>query len=335
MPVDLEGIFDAILAPACDSPDRPVYAVLPIPGYESYLLGKDRDGHACLLAALRDRQERPNAPIRLEKLDVQFELRCQLKRGKEPERAGVFTVIRCRALDRETTRYFLTICGIIIGIVGDHPALHGLSAAIQRLASIFQKIQHPPTRTLNGLFGELYVIHRSTSPAAALAAWRVDETARFDFSAGNLRLDVKTASGRVRTHNFSYEQCNPPPGTIAVAASLFIERVPIGLSLRSLLGQIEESVSVFPDLVLKLHEVVAATLGINLGEALGVAIDPRIAESSLRFYSLTEIPGIRAPLPVGVSDVHFRSDVSACDALSPQALAGRDLGFEDFLPRST
>lgn len=334
MPVHLEGIFDAVLAPVSDVPDRPLYAVLPIPGYESYLLGKDREGHACLLVAPRDRPGRPSAPIRLEKLDVQFELRCQLRRGKEPERAGVYTVIRCRVLDRETTRYFLSICGTILGIVGDQPALRDLSAAVQRLAAIFQKIQQPPSRTLNGLFGELYVIQQSARPTVALEAWRVDDGARFDFSTGNLRLDVKTASGRVRAHSFSYDQCNPPPGTFAVAASLFIERVPVGLSLRALLENIETSVAAFPDLVLKLHEVVGATLGVALGDALGVAIDFRLAESSLRFYSLAEIPGIRSPLPVGVSDVHFRSDISMCSPLSPQVLVGRDLGFEDFLPRS-
>lgn len=334
MPIYLEGIFEAVFAPACDTPDQPIYSVLPIPGYESYLLGKDRAGHACLLAVSRDAGERLIAPIRLEKLDVQFELKCQLRRGKEPERAGVFTVIRCRARERETTRYFLSVCSTILGIVGDRPTLHDLAAAIQRLAAIFQKIQNPPTRALNGLFGELYVIYQSASPAAALAAWRVDEVARFDFSQGNLRLDVKTASGRVRAHNFSYEQCNPPPGTVAVAASMFIERAPVGLSLRALLEQIEESVSAFSDLVMKLHEVVAVTLGNNLSEALGIAIDHKIAESSLRFYSLAEIPGIRSPLPVGVSDVHFRSDVSACAALSPQALVDCDLGFEEFLPRN-
>lgn len=334
MSVHLEGIFEAVSAPVSDTPDRSIYAVLPIPGYESYLLGKDRDGYACLLAAPRDRGGRLVAPIRLEKLDVQFELKCLLRRGKEPEREEVFTVIRCRAHERETTRYFLSVCSTIIAVVGDRPALHGLAAAIQRLAAIFQKIQNPPARTLNGLFGELYVIEQSASPAAALAAWRVDETARFDFSLGNLRLDVKTASGRVRAHSFSYEQCNPPPGTVAAVASMFVERAPVGLTLRTLMERIEQSVSAFPDLVLKLHEVVAATLGTNLSEALGVAIDPKIAESSLRFYSLTEIPGIRSPLPVGVSDVHFRSDVSACPTLSPQALLDRDFGFDEFLPRN-
>jgi len=329
----LESIFDLLVAPFDEAPERPVYAALPIPGYRSYLMGKDCDGHACLLIATAGAEGRLTPPIRLEKLDVQFALKCHLKRGTEAEQAGIFTAVRCRTLDRETVRYFLSVCDAIIGMMGDGPALRDVSTAVHRVAAIFQKIQNLPARTLNGLFGELYVICQSASPATALAAWRVDETARFDFSLGNLRLDVKTASGRVRAHGFSYEQCNPPPGTVAVVASMFVERVSIGLTLRVLLEQIEESASTFPDLIMKLHEVVAATLGTSLGEALGIAIDPKLAESSLRFYSLAEIPGIRSPLPIGVSDVHFRSDISACAALSPQALLDRDLSFEEFLPR--
>lgn len=102
---------------------------------------------------------------------------------------------------------------------------------------------------------------------------------------------------RVRAHTFSYEQCNPPPGTIAIVASLFVERASGGISLRSLILEIEESVSAHNDLVLKLHEVVAATLGTSLNEALSVRFDTKLPGSSLRLYSLNDVPAIRGPLP--------------------------------------
>jgi hypothetical protein len=53
-----------------------------------------------------------------------------------------------------------------------------------------------------------------------MRAWRIDDRGRFDFSDGDVRLEVKTASSRIHAHSFSYEQCNPPAGTIAVVASL-------------------------------------------------------------------------------------------------------------------
>jgi hypothetical protein len=332
MAARLEGIFEAIAPPPGDKPDKPVYAVMPLHGYESYFIGKDREGHACLLVATSEQSGRLQSPIRLENLDVQFELRCHLKRNKEVERVGTFTVVRCRSLDKETVRYFLSVCDTIMGMVGDKPKQRELASAVHRLAAIFQKMQKPPARPVNGLFGELYLISRSCNPSRAVAAWRVDDTARFDFAEGNIRIDVKATAGRLRAHTFSYEQCNPPPGTIAIVASLFTERSPDGVSLRNLIRDIETMIAAHPDLILKLHEVLTTTLGASLTEALAMMFDPNLTASSLTFYSLREIPAIRGALPVGVSDVHFRSDISGLPALSVQSLIEQDGAFESLLP---
>ena len=113
-----------------------------------------------------------------------------------------------------------------------------MASAVHRLAAIFQKTQKPPARTVNGLFGELYLISRSTNPVRTLTAWRTDETARFDFVEGDVRLDVKATTGRMRAHSFSYEQCNSPPNTLSIVASMFVERVSRGITLRILIDDI-------------------------------------------------------------------------------------------------
>jgi len=87
------------------------------------------------------------------------------------------------------------------------------------------------------------------------------------------------------------------------------------------------------DLVLKLHEVVTGTLGASLSEALRVTFDEKLAASSLRFFDLNDVPAIRGSLPDGVSEVHFRSDLSAMPSLSVHALVDRDPMFWDLLPR--
>ena len=85
-------------------------------------------------------------------------------------------------------------------------------------------------------------------------------------------MDVKTTNGRIRAHSFSYEQCNPPPGTIAVAASLFVERAAGGVSLRELVLEVERLAGSSTELVLKLHDIVTGTLGNALPEALGIPV---------------------------------------------------------------
>ena len=327
----LEILFESIIAPATDE-TKPRYAVLPVAEYESYYVGKDLNSCACLLINTTDHlaQQQPN--IRLKNIDVQFDLFCNLKRGLEPAVEGRFTVIRCRSREGETVRYFFSVCHTILCMLGDRPLRSDVASAVQRLAALFQKITKPPARAVNGLFGELYLISRSTSPVRTLTAWRTDNAARFDFIDGEVRLDVKTTSGRIRSHVFSYDQCSPPPGTIAVVASMFVESVSGGITLQRLVDSIVADVASNPNLVLKLHEVIATTLGTSLNDAMALAFDLKLTESSLRIFRLSDVPAIRGEIPVGVSSVHFRSDLSALNDVPFQVLIGRDAAFGDLLP---
>lgn len=333
MSVSLDALFETIVAPVGGDAGKPLYAVLPVPDYQSYFVGKDRDSYACLLITTADFSRR-QPPIRLESLDVQFGLPCYIKKAHGPDQEERFTVIRCRSLDHEIVRYFFFICNAVLRIVGDRPAQHTVASAVHRLAAIFQKTQKPPARTVNGLFGELYLIYRSTNPVRTLAAWRTDETARFDFVEGDVCLDVKATTGRVRAHSFSYEQCNSPPNTLSIVASMFVERVSRGITLRTLIDDILAVVASDMDLALKLHEVTAATLGTSIKEAMELAFDVTLTDTSLRFFNLADVPSIRGPLPAGVSDVRFRSDLSALEDLSVQALINLDPIFRDLLPQS-
>ena len=327
---DLESTFRTIRPPVADA-GKPVYAVLPVPGYGNYFVGSDTEGHACLLIAVPDHSPGPH-PIRLRNLDAQFDMRCHLRRAGQPEREEVLTVVRCRTVETETTRYFLSVVRSLLPMLGDAPSGREVAGAVQRLAAMFQRILTPASRPVAGLFGELFLIAASTTPTRAVAAWRVTDDARFDFSDGHIRLDVKAAAGRVRSHIFSYEQCSPPPDTLAVVASLFAERTATGISLRELVDRIRNRIAAQPDLVFKLHDVVARTLGTSLNESMAVTFDAKLAASSLRFFDLRAIPAIRDPLPPGVSDVHFRSDLSAVSVLSVQSLSDRDPLFRDLLP---
>lgn len=331
MSTSLDTLFETITAPIGDDTSKPLYAVLPVPSYQSYFVGKDRDSCACLLITTSDYSRR-QPPIRLENLDAQFGLLCHIKKVHELDQEERFTVIRCRSRDPETVRYFFFICNAVLHIVGNRPLQHTVASAVHRLAAIFQKTQKPPARTVNGLFGELYLIYRSTNPVRTLTAWRTDETARFDFVEGDVCLDVKATTGRVRAHSFSYEQCNSSPNTLSIVASMFVERVSRGITLRTLIDDILAVVASDMDLALKLHEVTAATLGTSIKEAMELAFDVTLTDTSLRFFNLADVPSVRGPLPAGVSDVRFRSDLSALEDLSVQALIDLDPIFRDLLP---
>lgn len=328
----LSSIFCGISSPIQVDAEKPIYAVAQVTNYASYFIGKDSTSHACLLVSSADRAEAYQAPIRLHSLSVQFETKCIVRGEGTAEQEATFTVITCQSLDRETTDYFLYVCETILRIVGDRPSQHAIASAVYRLANIFGKTQRPPTRTVNGLFGELFFMYRSRNPKRAIQAWRVNDTARFDFTDSDIRIDVKTASGRLRVHTFNFEQCNPPGDTTALAASLFIERTARGISLKTLIERLEELISYDPEIVFKLHEIFTATLGNTLNEALATNFDEELAESSLHFYDLRAVPAIRGPLPALVSDVHFRSDLSDIEEVDLIALASDNVNIFEFLP---
>ena len=331
MDVSLERIFESLAPPPAPEGRHPAYSVAPLRQAPEYFVGKDTEGKACILIKIAHRDSRHQAPIQLESLEVQFEVLSLVRTGIAT-REDVFTVIRCRSTESEIIRYFLSVCKTIIGILGTKPTRTAVANAVNRLALIFQRLQNPPSRPVNGLFGELFLIRQSRSPLRALAAWRTQDVSRFDFSAGDIRLDVKTATGRVRAHNFSYEQCNPPPGTIGIAASLFVERAAGGTSLGEIISDIDRLSISSTDLVMKLHMIVAATLGMTAREALGIRFDLRLAESSLQFYDLRSIPAIRGEAPPSVSDIHFRSDLSSVMPASLVNLAEQDPALADLLP---
>ena len=327
MALALGPLFDGL--PAV-SGDRLIYSVGSIPAYSAYFIGKDNEGKACLLISVSEQDKWQHSPIRLESLEVLFEIPSLIRRASKVLE-GTFTVIRCRSADPEIVRYFLSVAETLLRILGPTPKRAAISSAVNRLAHIFQRLQSPPARPVNGLFGELFLIRLGRNPFRIIAAWRPQDTSRFDFNTGDIRLDVKTASGRRRTHTFSYEQCNPPSGTLAIAASLFAERAAGGISLRELIREIEALVATNTDLVMKLHDTVAETLGNSLQEALGIRFDQRLAASSLQFYDLRSIPAIRDVPPAGVSDIHFQSDLTNSPVADITKLFERQSAIADFL----
>ena len=323
--------FNELIAPSGVNPDDPLYAVLPVANQNGYFIGKDNDSLACLLISTIDSLTVNHPPIRLENLDVQFGLPCSMELPAEKQE-GMFTILRCRSKEQEILVSFFSVCQSIIRMLGENPSQDNIASAVDRFVLIFSKLLKPQNRTVNGLFGELFLISISSDPILTLDMWRSEDNARFDFSHNEIYLEVKTTAGRKRSHKFTYDQCNPPEGSIAIVASMFIERSTGGTSLRDIFDAVEEVVSSNPNLVIKLHEVVSDTLGRTFNDAMKIAFDINLAKTSLKFYDLREIPAIRHTLPNELSDVSFRSSLFEENHLSLTELSSKFPKFSPLLP---
>ena len=99
-----------------------IFVSRSIPEYSSYFVGRDSNGNACLLVETSDGRPSTNPPIKLEILNVLFDLRCEVEGSKEDKRSGDFTVIRCESEDQATVGYFFSVCRVFIDHLGDSPA---------------------------------------------------------------------------------------------------------------------------------------------------------------------------------------------------------------------
>jgi hypothetical protein len=313
----LSELYASLLQPAeLESATARIFSVLPIGGRPGYFVGRGVNDEPALLIEIRGRAR---APIALKNLLVTFNTPCALKVDRE-QRDTCAVVIECRATDSELQNYFLIITDHLLDRLGPAPNTDQVAAAIDALVSLFQKLSRSPRREAQGLFGELLVIATASDPAALLNAWHTDPLDRFDFIFPNSRLEVKTNANRQRRHEFSFEQCNPPVDASATVVSLFVETAGGGLSLNVLVERIEARLGSRPELILKLHSVLADTLGTGLLEGLSQRFDEQLALSSLAFYDLSTIPAVRDPLPPGVTAVRFRSEFGALVPLDSQEL---------------
>jgi hypothetical protein len=267
---------------------------------------------------------RKGSPIKLEHLEVQHAVRCRVTNQNNETEEGTYTVIRCLEADEELSHYFLHTVDPLLRLIGSSPTPLDISRSIEHLVELFRALTQAPIKSVSGLWAELFVIRNANQPAELLRAWHTTPHEKFDFNAGGQRIEVKSTSQGMRLHHFSLEQLNPPADTRVLIASTFMEKTGAGTSLEELIEEIRSQLGGDAELEERLNRVVALTLGISLQQGLTQRFDKELARQSLRVFDASVIPKLSNPLPDGISDVHFQSDLSRSTPLSKREL--RDAG---------
>lgn len=142
--LDIKSLFDTLEIPLATSSDGLRFAAQPIPGYESHRLGRDAQGAPSLLIAVAENTERPRpAPIVLEHLTVQSDVRCRIAFPTGELEEGLFTVAQCVRGDQALHEYFLHVGGTMIEVLGGKPAQARVTQVISQLAELFRAMSSP------------------------------------------------------------------------------------------------------------------------------------------------------------------------------------------------
>lgn len=317
---DIQSLFDG-LQQTSFAADQSRFVAVSIPEYPHFHLAKDGEQCPSLLISVTDSTtKRSTAPITLEHLSVTFDVPCRISKSDGTSVEGIFTVIRCTGQERLLHIYFLRTLRLLFDLLPSTPSKAEVGQAVSSLVELFRSILTPPRKTLQGLWAELLVIDCAMRPEILVAAWHATPRDRFDFNAGHERLEVKSTSQRIRQHHFGLDQLVPIEGTMVIIASLFTEQVNHGITVMELADSIRGKLLSFPLLIEHLDRIVTTTLGDSWRAAYEDFFDKQLALSTLQFYDAATLPSILMPLPLGISDVHFRVDLSICSPIELMSL---------------
>lgn len=307
--INLISLYKQLKLPTKESREAK-FSASPIPGFPKHRLAKDIRGLPCLLIAT-DESTSSNRPasIKLEHLEVIYDVDCRISHDGKLEESR-FTVISCTEEDTLMQEYFLRIGGAVVTAIGDSPTHKQISKAVDNLVELFRVMSEAPKKSVQGLWAELLVISTAADPTLMIRAWHRSPDDKYDFSAENQRIETKSATSKSRIHHFSLEQLNPPKGVDVLVASVFVERIGAGLSLLDLAEMVRTKINDEPDLLLYLDQMIGMTLGNNWRSAAKDKFDYTLAKKSLALFSSEVIPCIDSNLPKGISNVHFKVDLS-------------------------
>ena len=320
--------FDSLPLPQPSTALSCSFSAVPIEPDSAHKLGKDEGGCPCLLVATGPAvKTRARVPLVLENLAVLFDLRCHVSSPTRASQLGTFTVIKCVAADALVRSYFLSLLPGISAAIGRTNDKAKVASVVEDIVELFRALAAIPRKEIQGLWGELLLIHEAKDPAALAEAWHSEPGDRYDFNRDSERVEVKTTSRKPRQHHFTLEQLTPPTGTRLIVASMIVERSGAGRSVFDLMDAIRQKFGRQPQLHLRLARQVHQTLGDAWQTARNVRFDYEAAKQSLRYFDGAQIPRVSLPLPRGVTEVSFVANLESAEPLSQKAVIRADALF--------
>lgn len=246
-------------------------------------------------------------------LSVEYNVSCRLIDDNGNTEDDTFCIITLRSLDTSLRSYFIEIFTMMLHKLQPIPSNRELSVEVENLIAIFDALTNPPKKKIQGLWAELLVIDQSTRPEVLINAWHSLPSAKYDFTLGRDKIEVKSTSSEERIHKFALDQLNPSPNSRLLIASTVVResgQTSDGLSVKDLYEKIRNRVSTV-DSQLRLYTIIAETIGSDIAKLESIFYDYTTAVDLLEFYDYNDIPSIPKDIvPSLVSEVRFSSNLN-------------------------
>ena len=264
--------------------------------------------------------------IEREMLSVQYDMPCTLI-SDDDEQNNAYSIITLRASEVSLQSYFIEIFLMMLGKIPAIPSKRELAIEVENLISIFSALSKPPRKKVQGLWAELLVIERSLHPETLISAWHSQANAKYDFTMGRDKIEVKSTSGEERIHHFSLDQLNPSPNSRLLIASVIVRESAQGsggMSIRDIYNKICTKVSA-NNARLKLYSIMAECIESDLTKIDSIFFDYVEASDTLAFFDANQVPHVeKNSIQPFVSDVSFSSNLThLIDISNPQSTFDR------------
>jgi hypothetical protein len=306
--MNLIELYDTLSLP---DGDENVFNAIPIPEYPNFRVAIDIEGNPIILLSVSNAINNIALKnFRLKYLQLEQNIECKIsEKGKSSFQT--FTVITFTNGDRNLQEYFLRISETLVKTLSNKPTQQQIIESLNKFVEVFRALTDTPTNTVHGLWTELFLIDNSKNPQTLINYWHNLPEEKFDFNAGEERIEVKSNSNFERQHTFSSEQLNPPAGTQVLIASVFVKQNNAGQSIQQLVDSITIKINNNFNLTDKLNNIVCKTLGNSLEQSIKIKFDYNIAKESLLFYRHQDISKIEeVHIPDEVSEVKYKSDMT-------------------------
>lgn len=297
-----------VLATLGPSPDSRSYVALPIRDTGAYV-GRDQHGHAAVfLPCLSLRR-----PLSLgtNHLSLTLGASCSLTLPANRSFIGRFNLLHCNSDDAPTVETFALLADALIAQTAEETfspdALISFFRGFSKLFQVDSGAAHGRVR--QGLWGELFLMRALGGPSRWIRYWHSTPLKRWDFSYGNRHIEVKASRGVAHAHTFAHRQLFYPSSEEVLIASILLQEDSSGISLGALLEHARRELRTDLEGLLKL-ETAARQAGITFGTDDGPTFDELETEKRLRWFWASETPRFPQREPAGVSDTHYRVDLS-------------------------
>ena len=203
------------------------FNVLTLPGSQ-HKLGVSNEGYPMFF--VKTSAEKPDVhDMHLDIFTVEYNQKCTLKEQGQDISTDVYSILTLQNSDEPLQRYFIEISLLILEKLREVPSRRELSIQIDDLVAIFTALREKGKKTVQGLWAELLVIEKSLHPEVLINAWHNAPKAKYDFTLGYDKLEVKSTSGDERVHHFKIDQLLPSEHSNLLIASVFVRESGSGL----------------------------------------------------------------------------------------------------------